>query len=100
VPQALDDIEEPDVLGALKRTLGAAEAVPQSGRSQQFVPHAIHYLSQDAAGTEVRFNGAYRASGSTHSTGKTALQMLAARLPGQLVFKLMIKILDPKLFHN
>jgi hypothetical protein len=29
VPQTLDNIEKPDILGALKRTMGAAQTVPK-----------------------------------------------------------------------
>ena len=100
VAQALYNIEEPDILGALKRTLGAAETIPERRGSQEFLPHTIHNLSEDTAGTEIRFDGADRTGGGADPAGETTLQMLAARFRSQLVFKLVIKILNSKFIHD
>jgi hypothetical protein len=100
VAQALNNIEEPDVLGALKRTLGTAETIPERWGSQELLAHAIHNLSQDAAWTEIGLNGTDRTGGGADTAGKAALQVLAAGFGGQLVFKLMIKILNAKFFHK
>jgi hypothetical protein len=73
VSKALYYIEEPDILGALKRTLGAAETIPERRGSQELLSHTIHYLSEDTAGTEVRLYGADWTSGGTNSTRETTL---------------------------
>ena len=89
-----------NVLGALKRTLGAAETIPERRGSQELLPHAIHNLSEDTAGTEIGCNGADRTGGGANTAGKAALQVLAAGFGSQFVFKLMIKILNAKFFHG
>jgi hypothetical protein len=100
VTQSLDDIQKPDILGALKRALGTAQAVPQGWRSQQFRPHTIHDLPEDAAGAEVRFNSANRAGGRAYPAGKTPLQVLAAGFLGHFVFKMLVKVMNPQFFHG
>jgi hypothetical protein len=100
VPETLDNIEKPDILGALKRTLGAAETIPQRGRGQELLPHAIEYLPEDTAWTKIRFDGAHRAGGSTDAAGKAAMQVLTAGLGCHLVFEIKIQILYSKFNHN
>jgi hypothetical protein len=87
IPESLHDLGETDVLRAYKNTAFALGAEPEQVRLQQPVLQAHAHHMDDLAGIKVRDCLADRTDTAAGTTGKAAVEVLAALLFGYFSIK-------------
>lgn len=99
--EALDDVQEAHVLGALEGAAGAAGAVPQGRGGKELLPLAVKNLPDNQAGGKIRGDFAHRATRGAGPAGKAAQEVAAARFPGHFLLEQEIEVLQAKfLIHG